>query len=97
MAIALGIIIAIILIKYRPVYIVTLSGKEIGYIDDETKLEDRIQQEIINMEGKNIDFVSLEEMPNYELKLVNRTQETNEEEIMIALKENAILDILLFR
>ena len=89
MAIALGIIIAIILIKYRPVYIVTLSGKEIGYIDDETKLEDRIQQEIINMEGKNIDFVSLEEMPNYELKLVNRTQETNEEEIMIALKENA--------
>ena len=41
------------------------------------------------MEGKNIDFVSLEEMPNYELKLVNRTQETNEEEIMIALKENA--------
>ena len=41
------------------------------------------------MEGKNIDFVSLDEMPNYELKLVNRTQETNEEEIMIALKENS--------
>ena len=28
-------------------------------------------------------------MPNYELKLVSRTQETNEEEIMVALKENA--------
>ena len=37
------------------------------------------------MEGKSIDNVSLDEMPNYELKLVSRTQETNEEEIMIAL------------
>ena len=59
MAIALGLIIAIILIKYRPVYIVTLSGEEIGYIDSETKFKERIQNEIINMEGNNIDFVSL--------------------------------------
>ena len=40
------------------------------------------------MEGKNIDFVSLDNMPNYEFKLVNRNQKTNEEEIMLALKEN---------
>ena len=91
MAIALGLIIAIILIKYKPIYIVTLSGEEIGYIDSETKFEERIQNEIINIEGNNIDFVSLEEMPNYELKLVSRNQETNEEEIMVALKENATI------
>ena len=60
-----------------------------GYVENGTELEDRIQQEIIEMEGKNIDFVSLDEMPDYELKLVNRTQETNEEGIMLALKENA--------
>lgn len=89
MAIALGLIIAIILIKYKPTYKVTLSGQEIGYVKNGTKLNERIQNEIIEMEGKNIDFVSLDEMPNYELKLVNRTQETNEEEIMVALKENA--------
>lgn len=89
MAIALGVIIAIILLKYRPIYIVTLSGEEIGYVKSETELNNRIQEEIIDMEGKNIDFVSLNEMPNYELKLVDRTQETNEEEIMVALKENA--------
>ena len=89
MAIALGIIIAIILLKYKPTYKVTLSGQEIGYVASEAKLKTRIQSEIIGMEGKNIDFVSLEQMPNYELKLVSRTQETNEDEIMIALKENA--------
>ena len=89
MAVALGLIIAIILLKYKPTYKVTLADKELGYVEDETKLEKRIQQEIIEMEGKNIDFVSLDEMPNYELKLVSRTQETNEEEIMLALKEKA--------
>ena len=89
MAIALGLIIAIIFLKYKPTYKVTLSGKEIGYVENETELENRIQDEIIGMEGKSIDFVSLDEMPSYELKLVSRTQETNEEEIMIALKDNA--------
>ena len=85
MAIALGLILAIILIKYKPTYIVTLSGEEIGYVDSETEFQDKIQNEIINKEGKNIDFVSLDEMPSYELKLVSRTQKTNEDEILIAL------------
>lgn len=89
MAIALGVIIAIILLKYKPVYKVTLEGQEIGFVGNGTELKDRIQQEIIEMEGKNIDFVSLDVMPDYELKLVSREQETNEEEIMLALKENA--------
>ncbi len=88
MAVALGLIIAIILLKYKPIYKVTLLGQEIGYVDNEAKLKDRIQQEIIEMQGKNIDFVTLDDMPNYEFKLVNRNQKTNEEEIMLALKEN---------
>ena len=65
MAIALGLIIAIILLKYKPTYKVTLAGKELGYVEDEAELKDRIQAEIIEMKGKNIDFVSLNEMPNY--------------------------------
>ena len=89
MAVALGLIIAIILLKYKPTYIVTLAGKELGYIESETELENRIQEEVIGMQGRNIDFVSLDQMPSYELKLVSRTQKTNEDEIIIALKENA--------
>ena len=89
MAVALGLIIAIILLKYKPTYKVTLAGKELGYVENGAELDQRIQTEIIEMKGKSIDFVSLDEMPNYELKLVSRTQETNEEEIMVALKSNA--------
>lgn len=91
MAIAFGLIIAIILIKYRPIYEVTVSGQKIGYVESESEIEERIQSEIIEMEGKNIDFVSLDEMPSYELKLVSRTQETSEEEIMVALTEKATI------
>ena len=89
MAIALGLIIAIILLKYKPTYKVTVKGQEIGYVDSEQNLEDRIQSEIIEMQGKNIDFVSLDNMPSYEFKLVSRSRRCNEDEIMVALKENA--------
>ena len=89
LAIALGLILAIILLKYKTTYKVTINGQTLGYVNNEAELDNRIQQEIIEMEGKNIDFVSLDDMPNYEFKLVNRNQKTNEEEIMIALKENA--------
>ena len=89
MAVALGLIIAIILLKYKPTYKVTLAGKELGYVKNGTELDNRIQTEIIEMEGKNIDFVSLNQMPEYELKLVSKSQETNEDGIILALKENA--------
>ena len=89
MAVALGLIIAIILLKYKPTYKVTLAGKELGYVKNGTELENRIQTEIIEMEGKNIDFVSLDQMPEYELKLVSKSQETNEDGIILALRENA--------
>ena len=89
MAIASMAIIAIIILKYKPTYVVTMSGEEIGYTQSGTKLNEKIETEIIGMEGKNIDFVSLDEMPSYELKLISRTQETNEEEMMLALKEKA--------
>jgi len=89
MALGLGLIIAIILLKYKPTYVVSLSGEQIGYVDSATKLDNKIQSEIINMEGENIDFVTLDNMPNYEIKLVSRNQETNENDILLALKENA--------
>ncbi len=89
MAIGLGLVVAIILLKYKPTYSVTLSEEQIGYVENVSEFKNRIQTEIMEMDGKNIDFVTLENMPSYEMKLVSRTQETNEDEIMLALQENA--------
>lgn len=91
MALGLGLILAIILLKYKPAYVVSLSGEQIGYANSATELDNKIQSEVINMEGENIDFVALDNMPSYELKLVERSQETNEDEILLALKEEAVV------
>lgn len=89
MALGLGLVIAIILLKYKPTFAVSLSGEQIGYVSSIKEFTDRIQAEIIEMEGKNIDFVELDSKPNYEIRLVDRDKETNEDEILIALKQDA--------
>ena len=89
MALGLGLIIAIILFKYKPTYVVSLCGEKIGYVSNAAELQNRIQSEIIDMDGENIDFVTLDNMPKYELKLVEKSLTTNEDEIMLALKDDA--------
>ena len=91
MALAIGVIIAIILIKYKPIYKVTLDGEQIGYVNNRLNFNKRIEQEVINMDGKSIDFVEVKEMPKYEFKLVNRNKDTNEDEILVALKDEATI------
>lgn len=88
MAIGLGLITAIILIKYKPTYEVKVQGENLGYVNSKNSFETKISDEIINQVGANIDFVILNSKPEYELKLINRNQETNEEAIIAKLKED---------
>ena len=85
--IALGIIIAIILIKYRPMYKVSISGEELGYVEDKQALEETLKEEITESSDKTIEDISLNEQPEYELKLVSRTENTEEKEVAQELKE----------
>ena len=85
--IALGIIIAIILIKYRPMYKVSISGEELGYVEDKQALEETLKEEITESSDKKIEDISLNEQPEYELKLVSRTENTEEKEVVQELKE----------
>lgn len=85
--IAFGFIIAIILLKYKPMYKVSISGKEVGYVEDKQALEETLKETITESTDKNIDDVSLNEEPEYELKLVSREEETQDEDIVQELKE----------
>ena len=89
--IAFGLIIAIILIKYRPVYKVSISGEEIGYIENIQAFEENLKNEIISGEIKNVDSINLSEEPEYELKLVNRTLETNESKIATEIEDEVVV------
>ena len=89
--IALGIIIAIILIKYKPMYKVSISGEELGYIENKQALEERLKEEITESSDKTIEDVSLNKEPEYELKLVSRTENTEEKEVVQELKEETTI------
>ena len=84
---AFGLIIAIILIKYKPMYEVKISGASVGYIDSKKAINNMIEEDIENYEGKNIDKVELMQEPEYELKLVEKTTENNKNEILIAMQK----------
>ena len=86
--IALGFIIAIILIKYKPAYKVSISGKELGYVENKEAFSESLKEEVIENTTKNIEDVSFNEEPEYELKLVSRTEDTDENNIIETLEDN---------
>lgn len=81
-------IIAIILIKYKPSYAVTISGEVVGYVNDKTDFQARINNEILAHSG-NVAFVTIKQFPEYKLELVSRNGQTNEDELINSLKQNA--------
>ena len=85
--IAFGFIIAIILIKYKPMYKVSISGEEIGYVENKQALEETLKEEITENTSKTIEDIQLNDEPEYELKLVSRTENTEEKEVVQELKE----------
>ena len=80
-------ILAIIFIKYKPVYEVTIAGEKLGYIEKVDEFKNLIEEKIINQEGEYIANISLIEEPEYNLKLLSRTSNLNEEELIEKLKE----------
>ena len=85
--IALAFILAMILIKYKPIYEVKLSGEDIGYVESKSDFQQTIVANIQNYQSKNVYDVTIEEEPEYQLKLVAKTQQTNESEILIAMQK----------
>jgi len=79
----------IIIIKYKPIYKVTIDGECVGYIEIKEQIEQKIQ-EIQNPEAVNIAFVDITKQPQYELKLVENDKQTNEDEILNQINETAI-------
>ena len=80
-----------ILLKYKPIYAVTTSGNEIGYIANKSEFEEKVNKDIKGYTGRNVDSISLNEEPSYELKLVDRSIDTNEDRIIAKLQEDAVI------
>ena len=86
------IITAAIVILYKPIYKVTLNGETIGYCEDKEALQNNINNYMENGEEgqKNIAFVQIDDMPEYEMCLQKKGITTNDEEIFSKIKETGI-------
>ena len=85
--IASSFIIAIVLIKYKPMYEVKISGESIGYIENKQAINETIKNNIEDLNQANIENIELTKKPEYEFKLVEKSQEENDDEIIVALQK----------
>lgn len=86
--VAFGFISGTLLLRYKPVYAVTIGTENVGYVENKEEFEKEIEENIINYNGKNVDSVEIKDTPTYELKFVDKEEETNEQEIIIAMQKD---------
>lgn len=90
--VAAVIIVAAIVLLYKPIYKVSINGKKIGYCEDKETLQIKINNYMENGEEgqKNVAFVQIDDMPEYQMCLQKKGIETNDEEIFNKIKETGI-------
>ena len=91
-AVATVIITAAIILIYRPIYKVSLNGETIGYCEDKDALQNKINDYMENGEEgqKNVAFVQIDDMPEYQMCLQKKGITTNDDEIFKIVKETGI-------
>ena len=83
------ILIGLVVLFYNPTYEVSLNGEVIGYTSDKSTLQEKINDYIAKDEEKNIAFIQINAMPTYELCLLKKDVETNDEEIYTKVTEDS--------
>lgn len=95
MSIGIIIIVTIMLIKYQPVYAVTIEGEKVGYVKNKVEFENLVNEQLCENQEENIAFADIKETPEFQLKLVDKDMETTEEQVLANIKENA--DVTYYR
>ncbi len=85
---AMLLIISGVVLFYHPTYAVSLNGELIGYTENKSELQEKINEHISSNEAENVAFVQVDAMPTYELCLLKKDITTNDEEIFSKVTEN---------
>jgi len=89
-AISLIIIAGIVILFYKPTYSVFINGEHVGYTQSKKELQQRINEYIENGDEEHIAFVQIPDMPEYEICMLKRDIQPNDDEIFERLKEEGI-------
>ena len=81
LAIATALIWALIVFVYKPIYSVTVNGQFLGYCEDKTEMQNRINDYMDNGSGENVAFVEINDLPEYKMCLLKKGIQTNDDEI----------------
>ena len=85
-------ILAIMLIKYKFVYKVSISGEDVGYVTNKNYFEKLITEKLADKNSSDkVAYVDFEAEPTYELVLLNEETKTNEAEILEKVSQSAVI------
>ena len=89
LTLAIFIIMCIVALIYKPTYSVTLNGEFIGYSNNRSELQAKINNYIENGDGsnENVSFVEVGELPEYRLCFLKKDVEFNDEAIFEKVKQ----------
>lgn len=88
--IGLLLISAMIIIKYKPMYEVSINSEKLGYIENINQIDEYITEKINNKEN-HIAFIELQYTPEVKLALVGRKEENSLERIIAKIEENCLM------
>lgn len=90
--IGLFITVCLVIAFYKPIYEVTINGEMIGYSEDKSVLQARINEymESGNAEKQNVAFTQIDNMPEYKLCLLKRGITTNDDEIFAKITNGGV-------
>jgi len=91
-AVATVIIVAAIILIYKPIYKVTINGETIGYCEDKEALQNNINDYMEKGEEgqKNVAFVQIDDMPQYQMCMQKKGITTNDDEIFNKIKATGV-------
>ena len=75
------IIVALIMFVYKPMYSVTINGEFLGYTEDKSKLQNKINEYMKSGDNSLVAFVEIDTLPEYEICLLKRENSNNDDEI----------------
>ena len=90
-SIAILLVVGAILFFYKPTYEVIYNGEFLGYTTNKSNLQAKINEYIEAGNGEsNVAFVQIQNMPKYEMCLLKKEVNTNDEEIYKKIIETGV-------
>lgn len=90
--IATLLVIGAVIFLYKPTYSVTIDGEQVGYTENKSQLQKRINEylEKGDEESENVAFVQTNSLPEYKLCLLKKDITPNDDEIFNMIKEQGV-------